>query len=171
MKFTKNDFLMAENLSIHVDEWLRLEEEERFGQSVVRSVPECHVEGDLHYDGKSRVTSDLHLEGCMIVPDSITDEDLELDFETDSEMVYSFDPLKSDDDQEIVVVKKDTIDLNPEIFQAIVFEAPMSITRLPRDQYPAGNGWALLSDQDKKEDKKEIDPRWAQLSDFKFEDD
>lgn len=65
--------------------------------------------------------------------------------------------------------EKDTIDINPEIFQAILYEAPMSITRLPRDQYPKGDGWQLLSDQDREEPK--IDPRWEKLNDFKLDDD
>ena len=45
----------------------------------------------------------------------------------------------------------------------------MSITRLPRDQYPKGDGWQLLPDQDKEEPK--IDPRWEKLNDFKLDDD
>nr|WP_244957028.1 YceD family protein [Faecalicoccus acidiformans] len=104
----------------------------------------------------------------MIVPDSITLEDLEVIFDTTSQVTYSFDPVTQDDD-EIIVVKKDTIDLNPEILQAVIYEAPMHITRLPRDQYPKGDGWQVLSDQDPKEDK--IDPRWAKLNEFKMDDD
>ena len=45
----------------------------------------------------------------------------------------------------------------------------LNITRLPRDQYPKGDGWQLLSDQDKEEPK--IDPRWEKLNDFKLDDD
>nr|WP_239461054.1 YceD family protein [Faecalicoccus acidiformans] len=104
----------------------------------------------------------------MIVPDSITLEDLEVIFDTTSQVTYSFDPVTQDDD-EIIVVKKDTIDLNPEILQAVIYEAPMHITRLPRAQYPKGDGWQVLSDQDPKEDK--IDPRWAKLNEFKMDDD
>ncbi|WP_308586312.1 YceD family protein, partial [uncultured Holdemanella sp.] len=90
-------------------------------------------------------------------------------FEAESQQTYSFVPVQDAEDQEIIVVKKDTIDINPEIFQAILYEAPMSITRLPRDQYPKGDGWQLLSDQDKEEPK--IDPRWEKLNDFKLDDD
>ena len=104
----------------------------------------------------------------MIVLDSITMEDLEVAFDTKSQETYSFDPIK-ENDEDIIVVKKDTVDINPEIFQAIIYEAPMSITCLPRDQYPKGDGWQLLSDQDKEEPK--IDPRWEKLNDFKLDDD
>ena len=76
-----------------------------------------------------------------------------------------------EEDDEIIVVKHDSIDLNPEIFETVLLEAPISISRLPRDQYPKGDGWQLLSDQDPQEDEDTIDPRWAKLSEFKLDDD
>ena len=113
------------------------------------------------------VYSNLDIDGVMIVLDSITMEDLDVEFDTKSQETYSFEPVSQDED--IIAVKKNTLDINPEIFQAVLYEAPMAITRLPRDQYPKGDGWALLSDQDPQEPQ--IDPRWEKLKDFKLEDD
>ncbi len=169
MKFTRIDFLNAENHVIDIDEWIAVEENDLLHHTSVKMIPEVHVTGTLDFDGKSLVSSDLELDGTMIVSDSITDEDIEVQFDTTSQQTYSFVPVEDAEDQEIIVVKKDTIDINPEIFQAILYEAPMSITRLPRDQYPKGDGWQLLSDQDKEEPK--IDPRWEKLKDFKLDDD
>ena len=147
---------------------LRLRENDLLHHTQVKSIPEVHVTGTLQFDHRSLVFSDLDLDGVMIVLDSITMEDLEVAFDTKSQETYSFDPIK-ENDEDIIVVKKDTVDINPEIFQAIIYEAPMSITHLPRDQYPKGDGWQLLSDQDKEEPK--IDPRWEKLNDFKLDDD
>ena len=168
MKFTKKDFLNAKNGIIEIDEWIAVEENDLLHNTQVKSIPEVHVTGTLQFDHRSLVFSDLDLDGVMIVLDSITMEDLEVAFDTKSQETYSFDPIK-ENDEDIIVVKKDTVDINPEIFQAIIYEAPMSITRLPRDQYPKGDGWQLLSDQDKEEPK--IDPRWEKLNDFKLDDD
>ena len=168
MKFTKKDFLNAKNGIIEIDEWIAVEENDLLHHTQVKSIPEVHVTGTLQFDHRSLVFSDLDLDGVMIVLDSITMEDLEVAFDTKSQETYSFDPIK-ESDEDIIVVKKDTVDINPEIFQAIIYEAPMSITRLPRDQYPKGDGWQLLSDQDKEEPK--IDPRWEKLNDFKLDDD
>lgn len=168
MKFTKKDFLNAKNGIIEIDEWIAVEENDLLHHTQVKSIPEVHVTGTLQFDHRSLVFSDLDLDGVMIVLDSITMEDLEVAFDTKSQETYSFDPIK-ENDEDIIVVKKDTMDINPEIFQAIIYEAPMSITRLPRDQYPKGDGWQLLSDQDKEEPK--IDPRWEKLNDFKLDDD
>lgn len=168
MKFTKKDFLNAKNGIIEIDEWIAVEENDLLHHTQVKSIPEVHVTGTLQFDHRSLVFSDLDLDGVMIVLDSITMEDLEVAFDTKSQETYSFDPIK-ENDEDIIVVKKDTVDINPEIFQAIIYEAPMSITRLPRDQYPKGDGWQLLSDQDKEEPK--INPRWEKLNDFKLDDD
>ena len=168
VKFTKKDFLNTKNGIIEIDEWIVVEENDLLHHTQVKSIPEVHVTGTLQFDHRSLVFSDLDLDGVMIVLDSITMEDLEVAFDTKSQETYSFDPIK-ENDEDIIVVKKDTVDINPEIFQAIIYEAPMSITRLPRDQYPKGDGWQLLSDQDKEEPK--IDPRWEKLNDFKLDDD
>lgn len=168
VKFTKKDFLNAKNGIIEIDEWIAVEENDLLHHTQVKSIPEVHVTGTLQFDHRSLVFSDLDLDGVMIVLDSITMEDLEVAFDTKSQETYSFDPIK-ENDEDIIVVKKDRVDINPEIFQAIIYEAPMSITRLPRDQYPKGDGWQLLSDQDKEEPK--IDPRWEKLNDFKLDDD
>ena len=168
VKFTKKDFLNAKNGIIEIDEWIAVEENDLLHHTQVKSIPEVHVTGTLQFDHRSLVFSDLDLDGVMIVLDSITMEDLEVAFDTKSQETYSFDPIK-ENDEDIIVVKKDTVDINPEIFQAIIYEAPMSITRLPRDQYPKGDGWQLLSDLDKEEPK--IDPRWEKLNDFKLDDD
>jgi uncharacterized protein len=168
VRYTRRDFLNAPDMTIEVDEWIAIEENDLLHHSQVKSIPNVHVSGTLQFDGSTLVYSDLALDGVMIVPDSITSEDLEVEFDTESQETYSFAPIE-DNQSDIIVVKKDTIDINPAVFQAILYEAPMSITRLPRDQYPKGDGWQLLSDQDPVEEK--IDPRWEKLKDFKLDDD
>lgn len=170
MRFTKRDLVCSEKGTIQIDEHLAFKRIERLHHTQVKSIPEVHVTGILQFDGNALVFSDLHLDGVMIVPDSITSEDLEVTFDTRSQTTYSFVRLDDETDDEIIVAKQDTIDLNPEIFQTILLEAPISITNLPRDQYPKGNGWQLLSDSDQPDDE-DIDPRWEKLNEFKMDDD
>ena len=171
VKFKRSDFLAAPKSSIPVDLDYCDPTGERFVNTPVQALPHCHIEGTLHFDGKSKVVSSLHYTGTMTVIDSITGEDLDVDFETDSRQEYSFDPLTEDDDEEeIIRVYKDVIDLTDEAEEAIAYEAPMSITHLAREEYPQGEGWTLTSDQDAIPETKEEDPRWAKLKEFKFED-
>ena len=83
---------------------------------------------------------------------------------------FFFDPVEPEDDEEIIRVYRDTLDLSDEAQEAIVYEAPMSVTRLAREDYPQGEGWTLTSDQDPQTDKKEEDPRWAKLKEIQFEE-
>jgi uncharacterized protein len=169
VKFTKQDFLTSPHMTIEIDEHISIDSNELLAGTQILSVPQCHVTGTLSFDGDHLVTSNLELEGVLMVPDSITDQALDVEFSAPSQQTYSFVPLKDAEKEDIVVVKKETLDLNPEIFQTILYEAPMSLTRLPRDQYPKGDGWQLLSDQDATE--KKMDPRWEILNEFKLEDD
>lgn len=52
------------------------------------------------------VSSDLRMDGTMIVLDSITNEDIDFPFEAESQQTYSFVPVQDAEDQEIIVVKK-----------------------------------------------------------------
>lgn len=168
VRYTKKDFLNAESKTIKIDEWIAIEENDFLHHTQVKSIPEVHITGTLQFDGSTLVFSNLELDGVMIVLDSISLEDIEVAFDTTSQETYSFERLDDDADEEVIVVKKDIVDIKPEILQAILYEAPMSITRVPRDQYPKGNGWQVISDQDPKETP--IDPRWEKLSEFKLDD-
>lgn len=171
MKFRKSDFLAAPDAFLKVEFDYSDPKGVRFANTPVLAVPECHVEGILHFDGRSRVISDLHYQGIMTLADSITGEDVDIEFETESEKEYSFDPVDEEDEAEDVIrVFNDTIDLGDEAAEAIVYEAPMSITRLAREEYPQGKGWVLVSDQDEPASEPEEDPRWAKLKEFNFED-
>lgn len=140
MKFTKKDFLQQPNRTIEIDEVLAVEESEFLHQTQVKSIPRVHVRGTLQFDGSTTVFSDLEMDGDMIVLDSITAEDVEVAFDARSQSTYSFVPVDQAEANDVIVVKKETIDLNPEIVAAVVWEAPMSITRLSREQYPSGEG-------------------------------
>ena len=85
MKFTKQDFLQSPQMIINLDERIKVEENDFLRHSPVRSIPSARITGTLSYDGRALVTSDLDLEGTLIVPDSITDEDLEVEFSTRSQ--------------------------------------------------------------------------------------
>lgn len=47
----------------------------------------------------------------------------------------------------------------------------MSLTRVSKEDYPSGNGWKVMSEEDLEDDQDKIDPRWEKLSEFKLDDD
>lgn len=170
MTYTKQDFVSAPNGIIEIDETFAVEENDLLHHTQVKSIPEVHVRGTLQFDGTALVFSDMDLDGVMIVPDSITLEDVEVEFDTTSQTTYSFEPIEGNTDEEIIVVKKNTLDINPELFQAVLLEAPISVTKVSRKDYPKGKGWQVLSDADQPEEEP-MDPRWEKLNKLLMDED
>ena len=78
VKFNRKDFLNANNHIIEIDEWIAIEENDLLHHTSVKSVPDVHVTGTLEFDGMNFVSSDLSMDGTMIVLDSITNEDIDV---------------------------------------------------------------------------------------------
>lgn len=68
---------------------LRLKKNDLLYHTSVKSVPDVHVTGTLEFDGMNFVSSDLSMDGTMVVLDSITNEDIDVPFETESQQTYS----------------------------------------------------------------------------------
>ena len=169
MKIARADLLRAENNTISIDESIRFEPEAFARMHNIRSVPNVHVSGEIHYDVVSeRAYADLSITGVMILPCSITLDDVEVEFHTDTEEVFSF--IKCED-IDVHEVKGDVVELLPVIFQQILMEVPLKVVKPEIKEYPKGEGWKVIREEDLREEKKnEIDPRLAKLREFKAED-
>ena len=67
MKIARADLLRAENNTISIDESIRFEPEAFARMHNIRSVPDVHVSGEIHYDVVSeRAYADLSITGVMI---------------------------------------------------------------------------------------------------------
>ena len=148
MKWSRMELLQAKDATIEFDEMIRFEPEVFSKMHQIRGLQDVTVSGNVHYEASSeRVFADLDIEGVMIVPCSITLEDVEYDFQGD------------------------VVELLPVIFQLIVMEVPLKIVKEGLTQYPKGDGWEVVKEEDYiKEKSKEIDPRLAKLKEFKLED-
>ena len=169
MRYSKADFLQAENNTIALDEDISFEPEAFARMHHIRSVPRVHVSGEIHYDVVSeRVYADLSVTGVMIVPCSITLEDVEVEFHSDASEQFSF--VKCDD-ADVHETKGDVVELLPVIFQLILMEVPLKVVKPGIGEYPQGNGWKVIKEEDlRKEKEHEIDPRLAKLREFKVEE-
>ena len=81
VKFNRKDFLNAKNHIIEIDEWIAVEENDLLHHTSVKSIPDVHVTGTLEFDGMNFVSSDLSMDGTMVVLDSITNEDIDVPFD------------------------------------------------------------------------------------------
>ncbi len=169
MKWSRAELLQADKHTIEFSEEITFNSASFEKMSQIRGLQDVTVSGNIHYDTASeRVFADLDIEGVMIVPCSITLEDVEYDFHTQSLEVFSFEKT---DDEDVHEVKGDVVELLPVIFQLILLEVPLKVVKKGIKEYPKGDGWEVVKEEDYLNSKKdEIDPRLAKLKEFKLED-
>ena len=58
----------------------------------------------------------------------------------------------------------------PAVRDAILMEAPLQVTDVDPQDYPSGDGWRVITEEEYESSKKNaIDPRLAKLQEFKEE--
>lgn len=171
LKYSRLQLLRAKGNQIEFDDTITFDDAAFTKMDHIRGLHDVAVSGNIHYDvNAERVYADLDIEGVMILPCSLTLEDVEYPFATSSSEVFSF--VKCDD-AEIHECKGDVVELLPVIFQLILMEVPLKVIKEGANQYLKGNGWEVMREEDYSRSKKEerpIDPRLAKLKDFKLED-
>lgn len=169
MKWRKTDLLQAKDNTISFDETISFDPESLKKTSQIRQLLDVTVSGTLHYEHHDDlVYVDLDIAGDMVVPCSITLEDVTIPFETTSTEIFSF---HDEDDENVHATKRDEIELLPVIFQLIFMEVPLKVVKEDLREYPKGEGWEVVKEDEYESRKKdEIDPRLAKLKEFKLKD-
>lgn len=170
MRWSKVELLQAKDSTISFDEQIEFDEAAISKITHLRKLRDVTVSGDIHYDDSSKlVIANIEIEGIMILPCSITLEDVEHPFYTTSSEVYTFE--KGNDNEDVHETKGDIVELYPIIFQMIVLEIPYKVVKAGISEYPKGKGWEVVKEEDIIAEKKAaIDPRLAKLRDFKIEE-
>ncbi|MEG0330389.1 MAG: YceD family protein [Longicatena sp.] len=169
MKWSRLELLQAKDETITFDDKIDFDPAVFSKMHQIRGLQDVTVNGNVHYDTTSeRVYANLEIEGVMIVPCSITLEDVEYEFHTTSLEVFSFEKVIDGDIHEI---KGDVVELLPVIFQLILMEVPLKVVKEGLTQYPKGDGWEVVKEETYAASKKDdIDPRLAKLKEFKLKD-
>ena len=142
------------NNKIDINEVLTIDEELYKNTSIKRLNP-ININGSIFYNVSDEIELDIDVEGVMILEDSITLDPIDYPYS------FHINEIVSSENEEIKEYyqnSKNTLDIMPILWQNIVLEVPISITK-EKDAHLSGEGWELNND---KEDK--IDPRLAELS-------
>ena len=111
--------------------------------------------------------ADINVSGVMLIPDAVTGKEIEYPFETGGEEVFACEDTGEDG---VWIVTDDVIDLYPAVIAQILMEVPMQVTIASSDEYPSGDGWRVISEEEyQKSQEDRIDPRLAKLKEFKSE--
>ena len=147
------------------DEMLSFPDEMFHNLSQINGLKDVNVTGLGRLDMKNRqLYVDFTIKGQMILPCAVSLENVDYPFTIDSSTVFAF--YKPEEDEDVIEVKRDTVDLTPIVFQEIMMDVPMRIVKEGATLKTKGNGWKVLNEEDIQQDEDYIDPRLAKLKDY-----
>lgn len=166
MRWSRSDLLRSGSGNVEFDEPVDIDDAEFQNCSLLNGVRDVHVFGHGIYDSDNeRFYIVMTVNGVMLVPDAMTGTEIEYSFDTESDEIYSFEQT---DEDGVRIVTDEVIELLPAVIDAILLEAPLQVTNATPDEYPHGEGWRIMTEEEYQKCKsKEIDPRLAKLREFK----
>ncbi len=166
MKWTLADLLQSNSGNISFSEDVEIDSSEFAKNSRINSVKDVHVSGHGYLDEEeNQFYVQMNVSGTMLVPDAITNEEIEYPFETESDETYVFENV---DEDGVRLVTNEVIELLPAIIDDIMLEVPLQVTNASEDEYPHGDGWRVITEEEyQKSQGQRIDPRLAKLKEFK----
>ncbi len=168
MKWTRSFLLTKESTYFPFEEEMEISREAFSRTTLLNGVKNVFVKGNGLLDAETdRFYVDMTITGVILCPDAVTGEEIEYPFETSATETYAFTAV-DDEEEEARVVTDDVIDLEPAVIDAILMEAPLQLTNAAPEDYPEGDGWRVITEEDYQRSKEEeIDPRLAALKQFK----
>ncbi len=167
LKWTVPELIKERNEGLMIDETLSLQDLSS-RDSEVRQILPVHVTGFAKID-RTKATFYLTVTGEMVLPCSITLEDVPFPFRIQMSEAFLFNSTSEVDEEdqadEVHDVLDQTIDLVPYIEDAILVEKPIRVIsekakNMPR---PTGEGWDFLTEENRKQ---QMDPRLAKLKEL-----
>jgi uncharacterized protein len=164
VKWARNELIRSGNLNVSVDEDVSFAGDTFPESSLLDGARRVHVRGTGCLDSdEDCFYADLHVTGLLLCMDAISGVPLEVPFAADISETYAFHEV-DDPALDVRVVTDDVIDLKPAIRDAILMEAPLAVTDVKPEDFPSGEGWRVVSEEDYEQEKaKEPDPRLAKL--------
>ena len=140
--------------TININELLTIDPE-LYKNTSIKTLKPVKVDGKIFYNISDEIELDLDVSGTMVLEDSITLEPIDFPYSININEIVS---EANEDIKEYYQNSKNILDIMPILWQNIVLEVPISITK-EKDAHLSGEGWELNNEEENK-----IDPRLAELS-------
>lgn len=170
MKWSRSELLNLKDKNFSFTENLSFNKAEFKNFSRLNGLKNVVVDGKAYFDDETQLlTTDLVIQGIMLVPCAITLEEVEYPFEIESSETFSFE---EDLSEHAHIAKGEFIELLPVILQIILSEVPLKVVKPGLKDYPKGDGWEVVTEEKLIEvQKNQIDPRLAKLLEYQHKDD
>ena len=124
----------------------------------IKKLEGLHLLGKVTYNDFEELELKLKLKGTMYLQDAITLEEIPYDFESDIEASIAENEINL---EKYIDKSQNTLDIQEILWENIVLEVPIRVRKDNSDISLEGEGWQL-----NKEEKEEIDPRLAKLTEL-----
>ncbi|MFA9557346.1 DUF177 domain-containing protein [Evansella sp. AB-rgal1] len=165
MKWSVQQLLANKGKGLHIDQFVNMEEVRKIDREI-REISPIKVVGDAYFSNTA-VTFQLTIEGTMTLPCARTLNDVEFPFTIDATEIFQLDQWATfENDEDVHVVKDNTVDLLPYVRERILLEKPLRVFS-DKDEGAApasGNGWELHTKEEEEQEK--VDPRLQELAKF-----
>lgn len=170
IKFTRNELEHYQDESINIDEDIVFDSSWFVEKPLIIETKNLHISGKIkHIPSTELYEVNMNVDGIMVCPCSITNEPVDIDINVDYQDTMTFEAIDNED-EEFIILDEEYFDLIDYLFERICLEAPLSVVKKGKIQYPSGDGWRVLSEREYDELKnQEGDSRLAILKQFKFE--
>ena len=136
---------------IEIDEYYSFDTS-YFEDTVIKKLDNVHAEGYFYLNASEEYAANIDISGVMILPDSVTMEDINYEFSCNIDDVIDNSCIKN----------QNMLDIMEFLWQNIVLEVPIRYTKSDADNLK-GENWSVINNN---EDTNEIDPRMQKLYDY-----
>ena len=127
--------------------------------TTIKKLDNVKVKGRIYYSITDEVIMDAKVGGVMILIDACTLEDIDYPFTINLQEILV---ENTQSDEKLSTNSQNTLDIMNVLWQNIVLEVPIRLTKGTFDNIPTkGEGWELVNNSEKK-----IDPRLAKLQEL-----
>ena len=141
---------------INIDEDIELlPKENNLG---IKKLQNLHLKGRISYNELEELEINLRLQGTMYLIDAMTLEQTPYDFNTNIEDTIAENEINL---EKYIDKSQNRLDIQEILWENIVLEVPIRVRKDNSDISLEGEGWQL-----NKEEKEEIDPRLAKLTEL-----
>lgn len=164
MQWAVEELRRLGNENLTFDEYVRVDDLVN-KDNEIRQISPVRVQGSVIVS-KTLISFHLHISGQMVLPCSLTLEDVDYPFTIQT--IESFqlnDHVEVDEAENEIIhsIEGQYIDLMPIIKENVLLSIPMKIVHPDAKVKQSGEGWEFVTEQKKKD---AIDPRMAKLAEF-----
>ncbi len=168
MKWALHELSVDDNQKMYYESSINLDMKDFSYIERLIDIDTLHINGVWYYDDiNDHLYTEFNLSGDITVSGSLTLNEFVHHIDAKATEVFAFDQIDEIADH---LIENNEVDLLPIIKQIVVANIPVKIED-ENLEYPKGDGWEVISDQDFADEEPEVNPKMAKLLELELAED